>query len=276
MQASSCLDASIGSRHQVKPWIEHAPTIITVGIAVILAVHGRIAQPVHYNEFADQSAAFGIHHAADVLSNAGFALVAIWGWLALRRRRASDQLRAGWPGYSLFLIGLFLTAFGSGYYHLAPDNARLIWDRLPIALACAGLLVGVRGDTQPGSKTEIEALVLGFFAVASVAWWAYTDRSGAGDLRPYLLLQGLPLVLIPLWQAIHRAPRADRIAFAAAMALYVLAKIAEVLDHQIANALGFVSGHTLKHLIATTATAAVVWGLTRRFSAPGPQGADRA
>jgi hypothetical protein len=275
MQASSCLDASIGSRHQVKPWIEHAPTIITVGIAVILAVHGRIAQPVHYNEFADQSAAFGIHHAADVLSNAGFALVAIWGWLALRRRRASDQLRAGWPGYSLFLIGLFLTAFGSGYYHLAPDNARLIWDRLPIALACAGLLVGVRGDTQPGSKTEIEALVLGFFAVASVAWWAYTDKSGAGDLRPYLLLQGLPLVLIPLWQAIHRAPRADRIAFAAAMALYVLAKLAEVFDHQIANITGFVSGHTLKHLIATTATAAVVWGLTRRFSTPGPQGADR-
>ena len=125
-------------------------------------------------------------------------------------------------------------------------------------------------------NTAIEAIVLGCFAVASVAWWAYTDRSGAGDLRPYLLLQGLPLVLIPLWQAIHRAPRADRIAFAAAMALYVLAKIAEVLDHQIANALGFVSGHTLKHLIATTATAAVVWGLTRRFSAPGPQGADRA
>jgi hypothetical protein len=56
------------------------------------------------------------------------------------------------------------------------------------------------------------------------------------------------------------------------MALYVLAKIAEVLDHQIANALGFVTGHTLKHLIATTVTAAVVWGLTRRFSAPSPQG----
>jgi hypothetical protein len=112
-------------------------------------------------------------------------------------------------------------------------------------------------------------------AEASVAWWAYTDRSGAGDLRPFLLLQGLPLVLIPLWRAIHRAPRADHIAFAAAMAVYVLAKIAEVLDHQIANALGFVSGHTMKHLIATTATAAVVWGLTRRFAASGPYGADR-
>lgn len=272
MQASSCQDASISSGRPVTPlvvksWLKHAPTVIIVAAIAILAVHGRIAQPGHYHGFADRSAAFGIHHAADVFSNAGFALVAIWGWLTLRPRRASDQLRAGWPGYRLFLIALFLTAFGSGFYHFAPDNARLLWDRLPIALACAGLLVGVRGDTRPGLKTEIEAIVLGLFAVASVAWWAYTDLSGADDLRPYLLLQGLPLILIPLWQAIHRAPRADRIAFAAAMLLYVLAKAAEIFDHEIANALGFVSGHTLKHLIATAATAAIVWGLSRRFSA---------
>jgi len=271
MQTSAGLDAPITSGEPAKPsmnpWIKHAPTIITVGAIVILAVHGRITQPVHYNEFADQSVVSGIHHAADVLSNAGFALVALWGWLTLTPHRASEKLRAGWPGYRLFLIGLFLTAFGSGYYHLAPDNARLIWDRLPIALACAGLLVGVRGDTKSQLKTEIEAIVLGLFAIASVAWWAFTDTSGAGDLRPYLLLQGLPLVLIPLWQTIYRAPRADRIAFAAAMVLYVFAKVAEVFDHEIATTLGFVSGHTLKHLIATMATAAVVWGLARRFSA---------
>ncbi|MEY9681592.1 hypothetical protein BLN97_39585 [Bradyrhizobium elkanii] len=88
-------------------------------------------------------------------------------------------------------------------------------------------------------------------------------------MRPYLLLQVLPLILIPLWQSIYRAPRADRIAFAAAMMLYVVAKIAEVLDHEIADTLGFVSGHTLKHLLATSATAAIVWGLTRRCSAGG-------
>jgi len=235
-----------------------------------MAVHGRIAQPIHYHAFADQSVASGIHHAGDVLSNAGFALVALWGWLTLWPRRNSDQLRAGWPGYRLFLIALFLTAFGSAWYHLSPDNIRLIWDRLPIALACAGLLVGVRGDTRAGLKTEIEAAVLGCCAVASVAWWVWTDANGADDLRPYLLLQGLPLVLIPLWQKIYRAPPPDRIAFAAAMGLYVLAKVAELFDHEIANALGFVSGHALKHLIATMATAAVVWGLSRRFSPRSP------
>src|SRR5262245_61702575 len=95
-------------RRPVTPWIRHAPTII-IGIIVILAMHGRIADPADYTDFADRSALFGIPHAADVLSNAGFALVAIWGWLALRPRQGSEQLRAGWPGYRLFLIGLFLT-----------------------------------------------------------------------------------------------------------------------------------------------------------------------
>ncbi|MBR0757594.1 hypothetical protein JQ604_35900 [Bradyrhizobium jicamae] len=254
-----------------KFWIKHSSTIIIAGAIAIMAVHGRIPDPAHYHAFADQSAAFGIPHAADVLSNLGFALVAIWGWLTLWPHRASAQLRSGWPGYRLFLIGLLLTAFGSAFYHLAPDNARLIWDRLPIALVCVGLLAGVRGDTRPGAKTDIEVIVLALYAVASVAWWALTDRHGAPDLRPYLLLQGLPLILIPLWQAIHRAPRADRIAFGAAMGLYMLAKLAEVLDHEIATALGFVTGHTLKHLIATLATAAVVWGLTRRFATDGGQ-----
>ena len=267
MRTSASLPASIGPGQPVKPWIKYAPAAITVGTIMLLALHGRIAQPAHYHEFADRSAALGLPHAADVFSNVGFALVAIWGWLTLHPRRDSDQLRAGWPGYRLFLIGLLLTAFGSSFYHLAPDNARLIWDRLPIALICVGLLVGVRGDTQPGVKANIETGVLSLYAVASVAWWAYTDSIGADDLRPYLLLQGLPLILIPLWQAIYRAPRTDRLAFAAAMGLYVVAKIAELHDHEIANALGFVSGHTLKHLIATMATAAVVWGLNRRFSA---------
>jgi len=269
MQPAPRMDISLDQGHPAAGWIKHLPAIITIGMVAIMALHGPIADPAHYHEFADQSAVSGIPHAADVFSNAGFALVAIWGWLTLRPRRASEQLRAGWPGYRLFLLGLFLTAFGSAYYHLAPDNARLIWDRLPIALVCAGLLAGVRGDIKGGSKSEIEVIVLALYAVASVAWWVISDSNGAPDLRPYLLLQLSALILIPLWQAIYRAPRSDRIAFGAAMGLYALAKLAEVFDHQIAAALGFVTGHTLKHLIATAATAAVVWGLNRRFSHDG-------
>jgi hypothetical protein len=266
MRPASAMQLPLGQSRAARPWLRYTPTIITVSLIALLALHGPITQPAHYHDFADHSVAFGLPHAADVLSNAGFALVAIWGWLVLWPRRASEPLRGGWPGYRLFLIGLLLTAFGSAFYHLAPDNARLLWDRLPIALVCAGLIGGVRGDIKSRSGNGIEVIALALYGIASVAWWAITEQNGAGDLRPYLLLQALALILIPLWQTIHRRPRTDRIAFAAAMALYVLARVAEVFDHEIAATFGFVSGHTLKHLIATAAVAAVVWGLPRRFS----------
>ena len=50
----------------------------------------------------------------------------------------------------------------------------------------------------------------------------------AGDLRPYLLLQILPLVLIPLWQWIYRARAATGSHSASALALYAVAKVAEL------------------------------------------------
>ena len=176
-------------------------------------------------------------NAADVLSNAGFSLVGLWALFRLWPLRRQPGLAKGWPGYALLLIALTLTGFGSSYYHLAPDDARLVWDRLPIALACAGLLVAVRAENGPAIDARAWTILLSVAAVASVVWW-----HESADLRPYLLLQGLPLVLIPLWQAIYKAPRQDRIAFGLALFLYALAKLAELGDHAILTFLGFVSG----------------------------------
>ena len=124
-EATFRMDELTGSDRPVKPWMKAAPAIITIGIIAAFAAHGRIAQPAHYNDFADHSALPGIPHAGDVLSNAGFALVAIWGWLALWPHRNSDRLRDGWPGYRLFLIGLLLTAFGFAFGSASGLRLRL-------------------------------------------------------------------------------------------------------------------------------------------------------
>jgi hypothetical protein len=247
----------------VKRLLIHLPLAVTVSAGALLLAHGPIPQLAHYQEFADQSALPGVPHAADVLSNIGFAAVAAWGML-----RLWPMCSAGRYGYRLFLAGLLLTAFGSGFYHLAPDDARLVWDRLPIALACAGLLAGVRAECLSKPDARTDAWLLGMFAVLSVAWWYFTGQQGAGDLRPYLLLQCLPLILIPLWQWIYRAPRRDRIAFGCALVLYVAAKFAELADHQLLAALGVVSGHTIKHLLASAAAAVIVARLIARRPAP--------
>lgn len=244
----------------------HLPLLVTVVLCALLLARGPIAQMPGYHQFADQSLLAGIPHFADVLSNLGFALVAAWGVPRLWPMQGVPALDAGRHGYRLFLAGLLLTAFGSAFYHLAPDNARLVWDRLPIALACAGLLAGVRAECRAKPDSRAATLGLALFAVASVAWWAATEQRGAGDLRPYLLLQALPLVLIPLWQWIYRAPRRDKLAFGIAIALYVVAKFAELGDHALLAALGVVSGHTLKHLLATAAV--LVARLVERQRAP--------
>jgi hypothetical protein len=246
------------------------PAAAIVAIAAAMLAHGPIPQLAHYHEFADTRAMFGIANAGDVLSNAGFAIVGAWGLAALWPHRREAALARSWPGYALFFAALVLTAFGSAYYHLAPDNARLLWDRLPIALACAGLIAAVDADTHTGVPRRWLMPALALVGVASVLWWSITDARGAGDLRPYLLLQAAPLVLIPLWQANHRAPRSERLAFAAAIALYVAAKAAELGDRAIYDAAGGMSGHTMKHLLSTAASAVIVASVVARVRRPLP------
>jgi hypothetical protein len=247
----------------IERWTRSLPIAITLVAAVALLIHGPIQQTPDYHRFADDRAWMGIADAANVISNLGFAVVGAWGMARLSTLRAAAALGGGMPGFSLLLLALILTAAGSAYYHLAPDDSRLVWDRIPIGLACAGLLAGVRGQLAPAIGPLRLTSFLALLAVATVLWWHLTDAGGEGDLGPYLLLQVSPLILVPLWQLIYRAPRADRRAYALAIALYVAAKLAEIYDRPLYVALHGLSGHTLKHLLATAAAAVIVLHLTR-------------
>ena len=234
------------------------PMIVTGAVAVAFLVHGPIPQLADYHDFADQRMLLGVPHAFDVLSNAGFLVVGLVGVRRLWRSRERAIADGAWYGYMVFCVSLIATGVGSAYYHLAPDDARIVWDRLPIAIACAGLLAAVRAECSSGAGDRQRVVLLVIAAVSSVMWWRVTGISGEGDLRPYLLLQSLPLVVIPLWQTVYTTPPQRRAAFGIAMVLYVAAKIAELGDHAVFSALGVISGHTLKHLVATVAAAALV------------------
>ncbi len=246
---------------------ELPPLLLVVAAVIALVLHGPIAQWPDYHRFADARALAGLPNALDVLSNLPFAVVAVWGWATLAPRR--HALAIGWPGWMLFLAALFATAVGSTWYHLAPDDFRLLFDRLPIALACAGLLVAVYAETQHSRHAATLAALLALAALGSVLWWYATQQRGAGDLRPYALLQFAPLVLVPLWQATEPAPRGERVAFAAAIGCFVLAKLAEVYDRQVFEYVGLLSGHTLKHVLAAAASALVVIGARCRADDTG-------
>lgn len=235
------------------------PGLVVLAAGVAMIVHGPIAQLPHYHDFADQRTVLGIPHGWDVLSNIAFAVVGAW---SLAASRGLGHLPEA-PARNVFFASLLLTAVGSSFYHWAPDNARLVFDRLPIALACAALLAAaharIHGGRIPGLLT-----VLLVAAVGSVYWWSWTESLGRGDLRPYLLVQFMPLVLIPLWQWLQGAPKAERVDFGIAIALYAAAKGFELQDGAVLAATGFASGHTLKHLLAALAAAFIARAFLRR------------
>jgi len=222
--------------------------------AAALVLVPAIPQDPAYHRLADSRAWLGIPNALNVLSNTGFLLVGALG-LAYVADGASPAFREPgerWP-YVVFFGGLLLTGFGSAYYHWEPGNARLAWDRLPLAITLMGLLAATITE-RIGVTSGLWLLgPLVAIAAASVIYWHWTEQRGVGDLRLYALVQFYPIVAIPLmlWWLAPRYTRGGELLAAAAS--YAAAKGPELLDGWILSATRVVSGHTLKHLLAALA-----------------------
>lgn len=234
--------------------------IVGLGLVALVAVAllPPIAQDPAYHDFADRRRLLGIPNALNVLSNAPFVLVGALGWTFLLRQgrqRADGPLTETWErsAFGILFAGIGLTGFGSAYYHLAPGNVTLFWDRLPLTIVFMSLFAVVIAE-RIGLAAGRRLLPLLLLAGAgSVLYWLLGELAGAGDLRPYGLIQFFPLVAIPLLLLLF-PPRYTRGAdLVGALAWYALAKTFELLDAQIFAAGGIVSGHTLKHLASAVA-----------------------
>ena len=245
--------------------------IAAVTLAAVAGVFSlpSLPQSQAYHTFADRRPLLGIPNFLNVVSNAAFLLVGVLGVSYLSRRRpdsSSDafiEKRERWP-YAVLFLGIALTGLGSGYYHLSPDNARLVWDRLPMTIAFTAILSGTVSE-RIGVKAGLLSLVpLVLVGMGSVLYWQVTESAGRGDLRPYALVQFYPILAIPLIMLLF-PPRYTRSAdLLGAAALYALAKVFEALDARIFAAVPIMSGHTLKHLAAALATYQILRMLQKR------------
>lgn len=239
--------------------------LIPLVASALLLAHGPIPQDQAYHQFAgDERARFGIPCADNVVSNVPFVLVGVLGLLFLGSVRGRNAFRdqVEMIPFSLFFLGILLTGFGSGYYHAGPTDARLVWDRLPIAFAFMALFAGVIGE-RLGTRVGLWALgPLLFAGVGSVLIWVIT-----GDLRFYFLVQGVPLLVIPLLLAFWPAPYTHGSDYVGAILCYLCAKFLEWGDVAVYEALGgLVSGHVLKHLVSGVGAFVILWMLGRRRS----------
>jgi len=239
--------------------------LLLISVAVVVAAFfvDPIAQDPAYHRFVDQRRFLSIANTLNVISNLPFVIVGVAGLLFVKRHGASvaPHTQRAWL---VFFVGVLLTAFGSGYYHLVPNNETLIWDRLPMTIgfmSFVAIIIGEYLSIQYGKLALLPLLVIG---AASVLFWAYTESLGRGDLRAYAVVQFVPMLLIPLIVWLYRG-RSDLGRYIVWMiGFYVGAKVLEHYDGQVYAVGELLSGHTLKHVFAALAPASILYGLTRR------------
>jgi predicted membrane channel-forming protein YqfA (hemolysin III family) len=208
-------------------------------------------------------------------ANLAFAVAGVAGvWLVLRPATCFASPTERWP-YLVFCIGVLLTAAGSCYYHLAPNNETLFWDRLPMTIAFMSLIsaqIVDRVDARAGLRALVPMLLIG---VGTVVYWIVTERQGRGNVMPYVVLLAYAVIVLLKLAAMHPSRYTHAGAIYAVFAGYLLAKVFEHHDRQIFELTGLVSGHTLKHVVAGLAGVPVAWMLWHRRLAT-PAGAEAA
>ena len=230
------------------------PFAVLLLAAMVMVITHPVLQDESYHLFADARRVLEIPNFCNVVSNVSFAVVGILGLWRLRGRSAR-----------VLFSGVLLTCLGSAYYHWAPSDTRLVYDRLPMTLVFMSLLAHVMADSSD-SRYEARLLVLLVATgVASVVWWRVT-----GDLRPYAMVQfGLLLVLLPKLRTLH-----DAKLLGAALGFYVLAKLAEHYDGAIYSVVRM-GGHAWKHIFSALAAFWIYrwWQLETTWT---PEGAGHA
>jgi hypothetical protein len=229
--------------------------VVSLGVLLVAAIAPPISQPQEYHQFADTRSFFDVPNFLNVISNLAFLFVGVAGLMFLISSRYSlarpsfIESRERWP-YLILFLSVALTGIGSAYYHLAPDNARLMWDRLPLAMGLTALLSAQLTErVSPGTGLRIMPVLVGT-GIVSVLYWHWSEQEGAGNLNFYIVVQFYSLLVIVLL-AIFFTPRYTRSGdIYIVLAWYAAAKLAELADREIYDWGHMISGHTAKHVLA--------------------------
>lgn len=249
---------------------ERALLAVVLALLVLAIIGPFVAQSAHHHDFADQRVWGGVPFAMDVLSNLPFAL---WGALGLgcvlsffnpgSGKALAKPAQAQLGLSALFFVGLLVTTAASSWYHWMPNDSGLAFDRLGMTLAFAGLLglaAAGRISTRGGLMLAGTVLLLGPLSV----WvWAAT-----GNVLPWAMLQFGGMAMVVWFAFVQPLPGALAVRWGAVITIYGLAKLLELADHQIYDLTShLVSGHSLKHVVASFAAWPVLAAL--RVWVPG-------
>jgi len=237
--------------------------ILVAGIVLCFIITEPIAQQNDYHGFSNDHVKFQLENFWNVISNLPFIFLGIGGliwWSKLIRffKKNNLDLTKRWLCLEpLFFIGILAIGLGSTYYHINPTLSTLFWDRLPMALVFSTLFVIIIRDFvsyELSSKLKTPIIVS---SLLSVVYWIVSEHFGRGDLRPYVLVQFLPMLCIPYFLWLNNYRKKTKLTWFA-VGFYFLAKLAEYFDYQIFELTSFIAGHPIKHFLAAVAMVYVI------------------
>ncbi len=245
--------------------------LVVVSMALLgtfWVVCGPLPQPAAYHNFADQRPMLSLPHALNVLSNLPFVVFGVIGIAFLLKTCAGDGQAiinsSERMAYWVFFVGLVLTGIGSSYYHANPTNDTLSWDRAGLAITFMALFTTILAERVHVGCARWLLWPLVLFGIVSVFYWDYTEGLGSGDLRLYFIAQFYPLAILPVLLCFYPPRYTHAGGLLASLLCYGLAKGLEILDRQVYGGVGFVSGHTLKHLVASLSAGFILLMLWQR------------
>lgn len=246
---------------------------LALGAVAAVSLLPSIPQDPGYHAFADARTLLGIPHFWNVATSLPFSLVGLLG-LRYCASPAAREASPLWSASVAFFAGALALGFGSAYYHLQPSNDTLLWDRLPMTMAFMAFFSAVISATVSPVLGRYLLWPLLAAGVASVVYWYATETAGQGDLRPYGLVQFLPLLLTPVLLVLSSSDLPGRGYWWAVLGFYCLAKLAELADGWLYAAMGF-SGHALKHVLAAAGLYGYLLALQRNGAESSRDGGGR-
>ena len=207
---------------------------------------------------AERRRRFIIPNFGDVISNIVIFAGGIFGIFLLQQSNNTDgvetidrkwQLDVCLP---ILFYSTIAISVGSTYYHWNPNDASLVWDRLPMTLAFVSIFCFMLEDYIPNNTKLGQSLLtpLLFLGIFSVLYWRWMD-----DLRLYALVQFLPLIIIAGLLTCYQPKHGGALQHTLALICYGLAKVCEDLDYTIfAWTNRRISGHSMKDVLAGIAS----------------------
>ncbi|GJN32133.1 hypothetical protein PR202_gb20611 [Eleusine coracana subsp. coracana] len=162
--------------------------------ALLLVATPRLRHSPALHLFADMRNLLGVPNTLNVLTSYPLLLAGVPGLVLCLCGSGCFGVSLRWEalGWFLFYTGNVAAAFGSAYYHLKPDDDRLIWDRLPMMISASSLLsvlVIERVDERAGLSCLISLLSL--LLVSTVC------ERVLDDMRLWVILNFVPCIAIP-------------------------------------------------------------------------------